>query len=149
MGTEFFKQKCKEHGLKMTPQRMVIYEAIVHSKEHPSADKVYKQISDKHPNISFDTVNRTLLKFAEIGLIRIAEEGSGRRFDPNTQTHHHLKCLQCQRIIDFNNDLYDKIQLPKTLPCDFVVVNKQVILEGFCPNCQSHLNKESSHGQTI
>jgi len=39
-------------------------------------------------------------------------------------------------IIDFYNKTYDKLKLPKTLPKNFQVLNKKVILEGLCKRCK-------------
>ena len=33
----FFREKLQEKGLKVTPQRVAIYEAIVKLKNHPTA----------------------------------------------------------------------------------------------------------------
>jgi len=90
-----FINKCKALGLKVTPQRIAIYKEVLNSADHPSAEIIYKNIRKAHPNISFDTVNRTLLTLAEMEIIQIVE-GSGdvRRFDPKAQPHHHLHCIK-------------------------------------------------------
>jgi len=36
----------------------------------------------------------------------------------------------------FCNKTYDKLKLPKTLPKNFQVLNKKVILEGICKGCK-------------
>jgi transcriptional regulator len=58
---ERFYKKAKEHGLKITPQRTAIYRELLKAKDHPSANIIYREIVKKIPDISFDTVNRTLL----------------------------------------------------------------------------------------
>jgi len=86
-----FINKCKQHNLKVTPQRIAIYRELIKSKNHPSADNIFQIIRKEYPNISFDTVNRTLVTFSEIGIVDIVESFSGaRRFDPNIESHHHL-----------------------------------------------------------
>ena len=51
-----FREKLKEKGLKVTPQRVAIYEAIVTLKNHPTAENVIEYIKANHPNISVGTV---------------------------------------------------------------------------------------------
>jgi len=130
-------EKCKASGLKITPQRMAIYKEVLNSSEHPSAESIYKMVKGTHPNISFDTVNRTLLTFAEIGLIQIVE-GSGevRRFDPNTERHHHFRCIECGAIIDFYHKKYDHLDIPKEIQEKFMVKKIAVVLEGICSRCR-------------
>ena len=79
-----FYQHARENGLKLTPQRTAIYEELLKAKDHPTADMIYKRIIKKIPNISFDTVNRTLLTFSEIGITNIVEGyGQPKRYDPD------------------------------------------------------------------
>lgn len=141
-----FITKCKASGLKITPQRIAIYEEVLNSFNHPSTEAIYRKIKDAHPNISFDTVNRTLLTFAEIGIIQIvAGSGDVRRFDTNVEQHHHLQCTNCGEIIDFYNENYNNLEVPKELPEKFTVNKIRVILEGFCNNCQESSEKKSFH----
>lgn len=129
--------KMSQFGLKLTPQRTAIYDLIKKSKDHPTLDEIYKMIRKQLPNISFDTVYRTLLKFSEVGLVKMTERyGENMRFDPRVDQHHHFHCIKCRKIIDFCDEGYDSIQIPKTLGRDFQVMNKRVVLEGICSKCK-------------
>jgi Fur family transcriptional regulator, peroxide stress response regulator len=132
-----FYQRAKKHGLKITPQRAAIYEELLKAKDHPSADIIYKRIIKKIPNISFDTVNRTLLTFSKIGITTIVEGyGQPKRYDPDMDTHHHFRCIQCNSIVDFHNKNYDNIAVPEEIRKQFTVLNKKVVLEGLCDKCR-------------
>ena len=99
---DLFFEKCRQHNLRITPQRTSIYQAVVDAKNHPSTDDIYQIVRREHANVSFDTVNRTLMTFTQIGLLTVAESYKGmRRYDPNVDTHHHMHCLKCGRIVDF------------------------------------------------
>ncbi len=131
-----FKDVCRKHDLKMTPQRFAIYEELIKSKLHPSADMIYKKVRRTFPNISFDTVNRTLLTFSKIGIIHAVEgHGAPRRFDANLEKHHHFRCMKCDNIIDFFHTSFDQIKIPYKLKKQFTVLNKKVVLEGICKKC--------------
>jgi len=133
----YFKKNCREHHLKITPQRTAIYRELIKSKNHPSADAMFQIIRKEFPHISIDTVNRTLLTFSEIGIIDVVEaKGAPRRFDPNMNSHHHCHCVKCGKIIDFHNDAYDKLEVPKNIQRQFSVQSKRVILNGFCSECR-------------
>ena len=131
-----FIEKLAKHTLKVTPQRVAIYDELIKAKDHPSADKIYKRVRVHFPNISFDTVYRTLLLFYEIGIINLVEGyEKKKRFEPNLYNHHHFRCLKCGLIIDFFNDSYSNIVIPDELKQQHQVLNKRVILEGICKDC--------------
>lgn len=135
---EFFAAKCRENGLRVTPQRLVIYRLLAGAKDHPSADDVFRRTREEFPSISYDTVNRTLLTFTRIGLIRVVEgPGGPRRFDPDVDQHHHFHCRQCGRIVDFHSGEYDRLLVPRDIRDRFTVLNKKVILTGLCDRCIS------------
>jgi Fur family peroxide stress response transcriptional regulator len=134
----YFKRICRDHGLRITPQRIAIYRELVSSKEHPSAITIYRKIKKYYPNISLGTVNSTLLTFAEIGLAKVVEaSGDPKRFDPNLKSHHHFKCIKCGKIIDFENDSYDGLKVPPDIKRKYLVLDKKVHLEGLCDRCRA------------
>jgi len=133
----FFRKTCAQKGLKVTPQRVVVYEELLKAKDHPSADVLYKRVRKTLPNISFDTVYRTLLSLVGLGIIGLVKSYDDRkRFEPNIQNHHHCICIKCQKIIDFYDEECDSIHIPKTLIKQFQVMNKRVVLEGICSECK-------------
>jgi len=131
-----FYEACACNNLRVTPQRVVIYKELGVAKDHPSADMLYKRVREKLPNISFDTVYRTVLSFSRIGLVRVVEGyGEEKRFDPDIKYHHHFRCLKCHRIIDFYSDFCKNLKVPPELKDFCNVLNKKVILEGTCKKC--------------
>jgi Fur family peroxide stress response transcriptional regulator len=139
--TDAFLTRCREKGLKITPQRMAVYQALLETDEHPSAETVFRRVRRTFSSISLDTVNRTLATLSEIGLA-FAVEGSGdaRRYDANLENHQHFKCLACKRIVDFHHKPFDRIHVPKTVRNKFTIVRKTVYLEGFCNRCKDSPN---------
>jgi len=132
-----FRAMCRREGLKVTPQRLAVYKALVESTEHPSAEAVFRQVRKNIPDISFDTVNRTLLMLSNIDAAFVIEgTGSPKRFDANLKTHHHFKCIKCKRIIDVWHEPFDKIQVPRSIEEKFTVSRKTVYLEGICDKCR-------------
>jgi len=131
-----FRDKCRKNRLKITPQRTGIYEELNRASDHPTADQVYNRVKKRFPHISFDTVYRTLQSFSDIGVVKIVEGyGNPRRFDTDTGSHHHMRCVRCHKIIDFYNREYDEIPVPEDIKEQFHVLDKKVILEGICDDC--------------
>ncbi len=132
-----FKTHCRAQGMKVTPQRLAVYEGLLESEDHPCAERLFQRLRPDHPNISLDTVNRTLLTLAEMGLARVVEgTGEAKRFDSNFEDHQHFRCVKCKRIIDFHHAPFDNVPVPSNLSSDFTVLRKTVYFEGICDQCQ-------------
>lgn len=107
MKTSEIRNKLADRGLKVTPQRITILEAILHLKNHPTADDIINFIKDNHPNVATGTVYKVLDTLVENGLIKkVKTEKDIMRYDAITDNHHHLYCFESDRIEDyFDNDL--------------------------------------------
>jgi len=126
----------KSHHLKTTPQRLAVYRELLRSKDHPTVDSLYQVVRREHPGISFDTVNRTLATFVEVGIVdNIEGLGSQRRFDADTGSHHHLHCAGCGRIIDFYEKSLDDIEIPGNISEKYEVISKRVVVKIMCDMC--------------
>ncbi|MHC4497927.1 MAG: Fur family transcriptional regulator [Planctomycetota bacterium] len=134
---DVFRANCRRAGLKITPQRTEVYKALVTTNEHPSAEMVFRKVRNVLPNISLDTVNRTLLTLNDIGSSFIVEgSGDPKRFDANLKNHQHFKCVRCKKIFDFCHEPFDKIEVPAIIKKKFTVLRKTVYLEGICNICK-------------
>ena len=133
---DVFVQNCRRNGLKITPQRTAVYKTLLESKEHPSAEMVWGNVRRLFPGISLDTVNRTLLTIAEIGMASLLE-GSGdvRRYDGDLDNHQHFKCVKCKKVFDFHYEPFDDIKVPASIAARFKILRRTVYLEGICDSC--------------
>jgi Fur family peroxide stress response transcriptional regulator len=133
----WFTERCREHKLKVTPQRIAVYRHLQGNRQHPSTEQIFREVQREFPTMSLDTVNRTLLTFADIGIVDIVEGyGGPRRFDPDCSPHHHFHCLRCGRITDFRNRDFDRLEVPEKIARRCVVTGKRVSLTGICPECR-------------
>jgi Fur family peroxide stress response transcriptional regulator len=126
----------REHGLQVTYQRLAIYQALFHTKDHPSAEEIYQQVRKRFPMISLGTVYKTLERFHDVGLIqKVSPLTEVARYEANVSHHHHLICLECQTIQDFGDaDMDVKVSLPDGN--GFEVLKSQLVLQGFCAHCR-------------
>ena len=133
--------KCHAQGLKVTPQRIAIYRALVDTDEHPSAEALHRKVREVFPRVSLDTVNRTLLTLAEIDAATVVEgSGDAKRFDGKSEKHQHFKCVKCKRIVDFHHKAFDLIKVPADISKRFTVLRKTVYFEGICDVCRKRQN---------
>jgi Fur family peroxide stress response transcriptional regulator len=95
----------KNGNLKVTPQRIAVFEALKNLKEHPTADKIKEYVVKNHPNIAVGTIYKTLETFVEKGLVKkVKTEQDVMRYDAILDKHHHLYCEDTERIEDFFDD---------------------------------------------
>ena len=88
-------------GLKVTPQRQLLFTLLEDNTTHPTADGLYARASIQMPGISLRTVYTTLTDLVEMGELQAVTLGAGAtRFDPNVDDHHHGVCESCGSIID-------------------------------------------------
>lgn len=98
------KQKLIENGLKITPQRIAVLEAMDNLKNHPSTEGIIEYIRKNHPSIATGTVYKTLELFVDKGIIsRVKTDKDVMRYDTVTDKHHHLYCMESNRIEDYHD----------------------------------------------
>jgi Fur family transcriptional regulator, peroxide stress response regulator len=96
--------KLIQKGLKVTPQRIAIFESIVKLDNHPTAENIIDYIRMNHPHIAVATVYKVLDALVENGLInRVKTEKDIMRYDAMMEKHHHLYCSDSDKIEDYNN----------------------------------------------
>jgi len=101
----FFREQLKEKGLKVTPQRVATYEAIVNLNNHPTAENVIEYVKANHPNISVGTVYKVLDSLVENNLLKkVKTEKDIMRYDAVLSNHHHLYCVETDRIEDYEDE---------------------------------------------
>ncbi len=95
-------------GLRRTKQRDVIVEAAFGTKEHFNAEELHEMARRLDRTISRATVYRTLSLLVECGLLREVDLGRDQTYyDPNfleKPEHNHLICLDCDRVVEFEDD---------------------------------------------
>jgi len=107
--TEKYSQKLKDAGLKVTPQRMAILEAVYELGNHPTAENIFEYIRSAHPGVSTGTVYNVLDVLVENKLIRrVKTDKDAMRYDGILDSHHHLYCAKTDRIADYFDEELDQ-----------------------------------------
>ena len=136
MQIDTLKQLFAENGLKFTNQRYLVYKAMVETRDHPSAETVWRRVRLEAPAISLDTVYRTLASLEARGLVaRVPAGGDETRFDGDVSAHHHAVCLRCGSIEDFAMSGADITDLPPEVAAWGRVRDAQVLVRGVCRRC--------------
>lgn len=130
--------KLKRAGLRVTPQRLAIYRALVSTDVHPSAQTVFAQLQHSLPSLSQATVYNTLQTLASHGLIqRMGEVGDGAvRYDGNPIPHVNLVCTVCYEIMDEYQISVADITEQVAARSGFEARDVRVTLYGICAHCR-------------
>jgi Fur family peroxide stress response transcriptional regulator len=94
-----------QNGLKITPQRIAVLEALHSRRDHPTAEEVARQVHLHNPNVATGTIYNILETLVQKGLLlKVKTENDVMRYDVVLDSHHHLYCSDCNRIEDYYND---------------------------------------------
>jgi Fur family peroxide stress response transcriptional regulator len=110
MTTDYLREKLAQKGLKVTPQRIAIYNAVVKLNNHPTAEKVFEHISKDHPSISLATVYKVLESLVASELLKkVKSDKGGMRYDAVLSPHHHLYSSNTDQIEDYVDEQLDSL----------------------------------------
>ena len=127
----------KERNLRMTRQRKSILEELRKTNNHPSADEIFGRVRQQMPRISLGTVYRNLEILSELGEIQTIETaGSLKRFDAIATNHYHIRCVNCDRLVDAPLEVSSGLENAVQAHTDFQILDHRVEFEGLCPECR-------------
>lgn len=130
------REALRRAGVKVTPQRVEIFRAVVAAGDHPDAETVLHSVRKRLPTVSLDTVYRTLWLMVDLGLLSTLGTPRDRtRFDANPRPHHHFVCRKCGATADFESEALDRLEIPDAVRELGNVETARVEVRGLCRGC--------------
>lgn len=115
-------------------QRETIYQAVLASRAHPTAEMIHEQLRGELPQLSLGTVYRNLRLLVEEG--RLQELGGPTaRFDGVTAPHTHLRCKRCGQVLDLESPPYDPALDRMAAAGGAEIESHSLVFTGLCPEC--------------
>jgi Fe2+ or Zn2+ uptake regulation protein len=131
-------ERCRKAGMRITSQRMAIFECLSGNKSHPTAEEIHRSVKRRHRGLSLATVYNTLEALHHLGEVaRYDLGGAAERFDPEVRPHHHFSCRNCGKVHDVFGAPAPATSLPELEGYD--VESVQVAMVGICPTCRAAL----------
>jgi len=133
-----FNDYAAKQGLRSTRQRDIILDVFLASHQHLSIEELYLKVRAANPGIGFATVYRTVKLLTEAGVARelTLENGQSRYEHQLANEHHdHLICTQCGDIVEFEDEVIERIQKEIALRHGFKLLSHRMNLFGICPLC--------------
>lgn len=105
------KEILKKKGYKVTPARLAILEIFMKKGDPMTAEDIFKELK-KNKNtkdINEATVYRTLSLFEEDEVLtKVDFRKESAYFELKKEHHHHITCLNCNTIEDFESTTIEK-----------------------------------------
>ncbi len=122
---------------RFSKQRKLIYDTIVENAVHPSADVIYAQLHESHPELSLGTVYRNLSVLSEMGAIKkIDSRLKSERYDGRTDDHYHMVCEECGRLYDVVTDYQCNLVPEAQKMTSHQLKGHNIIFYGICEHCE-------------
>ena len=133
-----FRELAAKHGLAVTHQRQVVYEAVVASDGHYAPEDIYATVRRRIPSISLATVYNNLRLFIECGMLReVSPHAATLLVDGNLKPHHHVVCSRCKSVQDIEGGFVDFNRLSPHVPDGFDLTQPLVEVFGLCRRCSA------------
>jgi Fur family ferric uptake transcriptional regulator len=128
----------REKGHRLTPQRMLVIEALHNADRHISAEEIYKQLHGRYPYANISTVYRTLELLKKLDLVTETDFGEGRvRYHvAENGHHHHLVCRSCGKIIDLQESALHPLKDTLLQKYGFAADLRHLAISGECRACR-------------
>jgi Fur family ferric uptake transcriptional regulator len=145
---EHFRTLLQEHmvkrGLRSTDQRRLIVETFFQAPNHISIEELLSQVRAQDPKVGYATVYRTLKLLTECGVAFERKFGDGlTRYElaDDSSHHDHLICVDCGKIIEFEEPLIEELQERIAKRHGFVVKSHKHEMYGSCADCVAKANR--------
>lgn len=133
---EEFRARCRRRGVRVTPQRVAVFQELSETDEHPPAKTIYERVRRHMPSISLDTVYRTLSVLQSKGLIsNVSTADNPARYDARTGPHYHFVCERCHRVIDVFPHTMEPFDPPEHAGEYGEIEKVRIQLHGVCNAC--------------
>ncbi|MFI5308285.1 MAG: Fur family transcriptional regulator [Polyangiales bacterium] len=126
-------------GLRSTSQRRLVSEVFFRTGGHLSIDDMLALVRKQDPKVGYATVYRTLKLLVECGLANERQfDDTVTRFEvAHHDSHHdHLICLECKKIVEFEDSQIERLQDALAKRHGFRLVSHKHELYGLCGDCQ-------------
>ena len=125
-------------GFRATNQRALILDIIRCGKGHLDADEIYLKAREKKHRLSLSTVYRTLQILKKLGLVEELHfnEGYHHYEIKPSKEHHHLVCLGCGQVVEFEYPLTRRVKRNVAEAKDFEMIDTELRIAGYCSKCR-------------
>ena len=128
--------QMREQGFRVTPQRLLLLDAICEGNGHTTFEEIYERVKSKAPGINQATVYRSLDFLCELRLVVSAEIEGRTVYEIAGETpHHHLVCRKCGAVQDLADFHFEELRSHLLEEHGFKTDLDHMVLNGLCAGC--------------
>lgn len=137
---EKFAKRFSENNFKLTIQRKDILQVLLENPDkHYNAEELFEEVKKINPDVGLATIYRTLELMCELGITHQLDfDSKYKRYELNLEGghHHHLICIDCGKIIEFNDQALEDFENNLEDEYDFKIFNHRIKFYGYCSDCR-------------
>ena len=132
-------QKLRDHGHRITPQRLAIVKILSRSEGHPSVENIHVRIKKDFPTMSLATVYKNIILIKSLGeVLELGFPDGSNRYDGNKPySHPHVICVKCKKIVDPDLGSLDGMKKEVSLETNFKILTHRLDFFGICSDCMA------------
>ncbi|OXS71547.1 transcriptional repressor [Priestia filamentosa] len=137
----FYKNKLKDKGVKLTPQRAAIIRHLLQTKLPITAERLFQNMAVKFPNVTKKTINTNLALLKDVSVVREIKEDAGQsRYEIITRQlyRYGISCIRCGITLDFSSKEEEMFAKCADMFAGFTPLNLSLTIEGLCADCEQH-----------
>lgn len=135
---DFFQERLRQRGFRMTSERRAILERVVRSQGHFDADSLLRSLHADGQSVSRATVYRTIGHLVDAGLLRKYDLGDRHtQYEPavGREHHEHMICVVCGEISEFVEKRIEILQDEVCREHGFRPLSHTLHIHGLCARC--------------
>ena len=130
-------QNLRAKGIRITYTRRAVLSYLVASHEHPSAEKIYRDLLPQFPSMSLATVYNNIKVLIDEGVVSEIKvrNDTTTYFDFMGHDHLNVVCEKCGRIADVDIEVPD-LREEAASQSGYQITKTQMTVYGICSECQ-------------
>ena len=131
----------RDHGIRLTRQRELIFDIIHSSQRHLNAEQIYASAKKRDPKINRVTVYRTLKLLKQEALVDELDlmhfSGEHHYYETRLKREHaHLICLRCGQVQEYFGEAIRRMRNQIENEFGFRIWAARTEVGGVCADCQ-------------
>ena len=132
---------AKQHGLRLTRQRRLIFSILESAKTHLNAKEILELAQRFEPTIDQVTIYRNLSLLKQLGVVDELDllhlRGDQHYYEARqVRAHSHVACLDCGKVFEFYTPAMKQIDRELEKECGFAASFTRIEIGGYCAECQ-------------
>lgn len=144
MNISTLESTLKNHGMRITNSRRIIFDLLIKAKRSLSAKEIFENLSsNKKTKTDLASVYRNLDLLTEIGLTHKFQDGKYKVCDHDGSDHDHnhvhvlFNCTSCSKTEEISSHSKSICKLANELKNQTKLLGKthEIVVQGHCKDC--------------